>query len=81
MKLTIEATDVVTTLVADRGAGPSIEARLWEGRTESGIPVTVFVTRLAVAREEDQAAFEAELVETRPPTGDLAAAVPARMIL
>lgn len=84
MQLTIEATDVVTTLEGENGA--TMPARVWEGQTDTGIRVVCFVTRLAVPLEADQAAFEAELQETRPPEsaigrGLAAAAIPNRLVL
>ena len=60
MKLTLESTGIVTTIDGEL-------ARLWEGRTESGIAVKVFIKVIAVVAEEDTTEFERELRERLPP--------------
>jgi hypothetical protein len=60
MKLMIESTDALTKL-------DGVEVRLWEGTTEDGIPCKVFVHRIAVANEQDSAAFDRELKSQMPP--------------
>ena len=57
-----------------------VPARVWEGHTESGIPVHAYITRIAVAKEEDTAQFERELSATRAPSAEVEA-LPLRMIL
>lgn len=53
-------------------------ARIWEGTTDSGIPVHCYITRVAIARDQDASQFERELLEQR----DAAiAAIPTRLIL
>ena len=54
-----------------------VPARVWEGETESGIPVLCLVTRVAVAKDQPCEQFERELQEHRPPTPD-AAVFPTR---
>jgi peptide subunit release factor RF-3 len=74
MKITIES----TTKVIDIGRG--LQARLWEGRTSSGTPVEVFITRIAVSKDAPSTVleqFERELAEQRAPS----VAWPARLIL
>jgi hypothetical protein len=44
MKVTIESTAKIVTLIQGRS---EIAARVWQGATESGIPVQFFVTRIA----------------------------------
>jgi len=44
-----------------------VPARVWEGQTDSGIPVHAFITRIAAPAEADQAEFERELQQHRPP--------------
>lgn len=61
MKITIESTDKIVDL------NNGVKARLWEGRTESGIPVQVLVTRIAVPQGHDTTAFETELQYHNPP--------------
>ena len=45
MKVTLESTSKITTLVVN---GEDVPARIWEGKTESGIPCHAFITRIAV---------------------------------
>jgi hypothetical protein len=58
-----------------------VPARIWEGKTASGIAVQVLVTRIAVLTEteNDFSQFEAELEETKPPSA--VQAFPLRMVL
>ncbi len=44
MKITIESTAKIVTLIQGKS---EIAARIWQGHTESGIPVLCFVTRIA----------------------------------
>ncbi len=44
-----------------------ITARVWEGKTKSGIMVNCLITSVAVAREEDCSEFDRELVEKPSP--------------
>lgn len=73
MRIQIESTQRVVTV-------NGIEARIWEGHTESGIPVIVFIPRIAVSADQDCSQFEAELKECVPPSSD-AREFPLRMIL
>jgi len=73
VKITIENTTKVVHV-------DGVPARVWEGRTESGVPVIVFVTRIAAERTEDLAEFERDLAEQRTPSAAVEA-WPARMIL
>ena len=77
MKITIESTTQMTTLVE---GGQEILCRIWEGQTDSGIKVQVLGPRIAAKRGENLAQFERELIETRAPSGDIAA-FPARLVL
>jgi hypothetical protein len=77
MKVTIESTDKIVTLVVN---GTDVPARIWEGKTDSGIPVHCYVTRIAVHEGQDQAQFKRELQEHRAPTPEIAA-IPLRMII
>ncbi|HJW59784.1 MAG TPA: hypothetical protein VJ931_09150 [Actinomycetota bacterium] len=59
-----------------------VPARVWEGETDSGIPVAALITRIAVDREEDTSQFDAELAECRPPVSAAAVeAWPMRLVL
>ncbi len=79
MKLTIENTTKVVMLSDDSGR-INITARIWEGHTESGIPVHCYIARVAVASEENQEQFERELTEVRRPSAAVAA-IPLRLII
>jgi hypothetical protein len=73
MRITIEST---TKVVEVNG----VPARIWEGHTESGIPVHCYVTRIAVHESQDASQFERELKEQRKPSPAVEA-IPLRMIL
>jgi hypothetical protein len=77
MKMTIASTEKIVEL---EGPDGKIPARVWEGQTERGTPVIVFVTRIAASRDVDPGEFLAELEEHNPPTADVAA-WPAKMFL
>ena len=61
MKITIESTAKIVTV-------NEVPARIWEGQTESGIPVHCYVTRIAVHNNENHEQFEKELLEQRVPS-------------
>jgi hypothetical protein len=73
MKITLESTAKIVSL-------DGIPARVWEGKTASGIAVHAYVTRIAVARDADCSQFESELQEHRAPSPEVAA-IPARLVL
>lgn len=77
MKLIIESTTKCVDLVVD---GKIVPARIWEGHTESGIPVHCYITRVAVDQDQNHAQFEAELRECRTPSAEIQA-IPLRLIL
>lgn len=85
MKITIESTEKITSLITGDGHH-TVSARIWEGFTESGIPVHCFITRIAPTVEDkpENAAqfgeFERELKEQRKPSVEIAA-IPLRLIL
>jgi hypothetical protein len=58
-----------------------IESRLWEGKTESGIPVHCLIVRIAVNKEADQSEFEKELLYCDPPSPASNAAFPAARLV
>ncbi len=77
MKITIESTGKFVELEGSDGVLP---ARVWQGRTEGGIEVIAFITRIAAARDADLAEFERDLQEHAAPVADVAA-WPRRMFL
>ena len=76
MTVTLESTTKIVRL-------DGMPTRVWEGQTDSGIPVHAYLARIAVAegREaEDYARFEQELQACRAPSPEVAA-IPLRLIL
>lgn len=73
MQITIESTSKTVTL-------DGVPARIWEGTTERGTRVVAFVTRLT-PMDDDPAEFERDLERVRPPSADVQAFIPSRLIL
>lgn len=73
MKVTLESTSKIVQL-------NGVPARIWEGTTESGIPVHAFITRIAAPAAADVSEFERELREQKAPNAETQA-WPLRMIL
>jgi hypothetical protein len=63
MKVTLESTTKTIDLHTPTGVVP---ARIWEGRTDTGIEVHAFITRICVSKDADHSAFERELEACRP---------------
>ena len=85
MKITIESTPKLVSLQTADGAW--MPARVWQGETESGIPVQVFVTRIAPEIptsdpriDELTAEFERELQRQADPRPTVAV-IPLRFII
>jgi len=57
-----------------------IATRIWEGRTEAGVPVHAFIPRLGVAKDADQETFRRELQAVSSPS-EAIAALPSKMVL
>jgi hypothetical protein len=77
MTITITST---TSLAELKINGALVPARIWEGKTDSGIPVHCYITRIAVHNSQDQSQFERELEEQKQPSFEVAA-IPLRLIL
>jgi hypothetical protein len=73
MKMSIESTTKIVTF-------NGLPARVWEGKTAKGVPVIVFVTRVAVDKAHVAGELDAELEEHAPPSAE-ALVIPTRMIL
>jgi hypothetical protein len=71
MKITIESTGELATI-------NGVHVRLWQGETDTGIPVVAMVAILGVARAEDCEQFDRELLEQAEPRPDLLEAFPSR---
>lgn len=68
MKIHLESTDEITTIIP--GSGGEVPARLWKGETEEGIPIIALITRIGVPHnrpEEEHQRFRDSLIETRTP--------------
>lgn len=84
MKITIESTDKIVELVGNDIAAP---ARIWQGETENGIPVQVFVTRIAPEIDRNHPDIDALLVDFERELRRMAdprpsvQAIPMRMII
>lgn len=80
MKLTIESTPKIVTLEI---GGVDVPARLWQGESAEGVPVQVFITRLAPEIPQDdprQRAFQLDLQEHAAPRTTIRE-IPLRLIL
>lgn len=84
MKITIESTSKIVTFVV---GGRDIQARVWQGETESGIPVQCFITRIAPEIptsdpriDELTVEFERELKRQADPRMTVEA-IPLRLII
>lgn len=78
MKITIKNTDKIVEL--DLGGGHSCPARVWEGTTESGVPVLAFIARISPLTHDEaiNQQFARELIEQPAPT---IKSIPLRSIL
>lgn len=77
MQVALESTDKIVTLVIN---GADVPARVWEGVTANGVPCHAFITRIAVANDQDSGEFDRDLQKHKAPTPEIAA-IPLRMIL
>ncbi len=84
MKAKIESTTKIVMLVI---GGHDVPARVWQGETESGIPVQCFITRIApeISKSDPKideltVEFERELKRTADPRPTVAS-IPLRMII
>ena len=73
MKITAESTEKIVAL-------SGVPARIWEAVTENGVKCHIYVTRIAVAKDEDSSEFDRELREYKPPSVEIQA-IPLRMVL
>jgi hypothetical protein len=60
-----------------------VPARIWEGKTDAGVPVLAFITRISPQTNDPEAneVFARELKETRKPTLLTRAAIDTRFVL
>jgi hypothetical protein len=79
MKITIESTTRIVEVTSADG-GFTMPARIWEGVTESGIPVQCLMTRIAAPANAGLEQFARELQEHSAPQ-EAWQAFPLRMVL
>lgn len=74
MRITIESTSKIVNV-------NGVDARIWEGTTDSGIPVHCMITRIGVHKDQDTTQFQRELQEMRAPSPAVDGVYSARMVL
>lgn len=80
MKITIENTSKIVVLKPGNLAD-GVPARIWEGKTDSGIKVHCYITRIAIDKDEpNPEQFEKELHECKAPSAEVEA-IPIRLII
>ncbi len=77
MIVRLESTSKIVELLVN---GQSVLARIWEGETAKGIKCHAYVTRIAVARQDDASEFALALNECRAPSPEVEA-IPLRLVL
>lgn len=77
MKATLESTNKMVSLAVN---GVHVDARIWEGHTEAGVPFHAYIIRVAVKENLNQSEFQAALQDSRAPSAEIAA-IPLRMII
>lgn len=80
MIVTLRSTTKIVSLKTKQGSATEIPTRIWEGKTESGIKVHAYITRIAVTDDENQEEFARELAQCTSPSKEVEA-IPLRMIL
>jgi hypothetical protein len=64
MKFTIEMSDEIVSV-------DGVTCRIWNGHADNGVPVRVYVHRIAVPVEQPQEYFDRELLEVPPPANEV----------
>jgi hypothetical protein len=77
MEVTMHPTDKFVELELNGNVMP---ARVWEGRTSSGIECHAYITRIAVHNDLDSSEFERDLKSVRAATPAIQA-IPTRLVL
>jgi hypothetical protein len=79
MKMTLESTTKIIELRSRNGA--VMEARIWEGATENGIPVHAFITLVACNKDQDSSEFDRDLREHKVPSVEIGRAYDLRFFI
>jgi hypothetical protein len=58
-----------------------VPARVWEGKTQRGQKVVCAITRIACEESANQAEFQADLREQKPPSDMALKVFPLRMVI
>jgi hypothetical protein len=77
MEVRLKSTEKIVTLVVN---GHSVPARVWEGETIAGIKCHAFITRIAVASEDNASEFERDLREHATPSA-VVEGIPLRLLI
>jgi hypothetical protein len=78
MTVTLTSTTRLISIETPVGVVP---ARVWEGRTESGIECFALITRIAVHKDDDASQFDRELQEQIPPSPRAVQVFDPRLVL
>jgi hypothetical protein len=81
VKIIIESTTEMVTIVDLLPRSEGVTCRVWEGVTEGGIKVHVLIPRIAAEKDQDLSQFEKELTEMKPPSREAMRVFPLRMVL
>lgn len=74
MKVTIESTEKIIEF-------NGVPARVWEGKTHTGVKVLLYVTLVSISGDENRVEeFEKQLIQQKAPSPE-AKAIPLRLIL
>lgn len=79
MKASIVSTDHIVSIQDTNGQ--TVNARVWEGVSETGVPFTAYIVTVQVERAADNSQFERELQEHKAPERATMRAIDARFIL
>ena len=79
MKITLESTTKIVELRSRNGA--TMQARIWEGTTERGIPIHAFIPQVACHKHEDNSELERDLHEHRAPSSEVGKAYDLRQFI
>lgn len=79
MKASIESTTEVVTITDIKGN--RCLARVWEGKTEAGVPFVAYITTVQVHKSHDGSQFARELQEHKQPNADTRRAIDLRFII
>lgn len=81
MKITLESTTKIVELGIEN-TNAFVAARIWEGATDTGIPVHVYIVRIATEKNppENEEELKKELLQCRTPSEGVQA-IPLRLII